>query len=87
MSFFLDLCAAGVFLLIGYFAKKGSKASYIIGIALYAVDALILLGFQAWLGVAFHAYALFQIWGGFSALKVLTESQVSGTSISPSTES
>ncbi len=71
LSFFLDLFAAGVFVLIGLFAKKGAKPAYIIGIVLYSIDSVILLVFKEWFGVAFHAYALFQIWAGLSALRWL----------------
>jgi hypothetical protein len=70
-SLFLDLLAAGTFILLGVFAKKGSTAAYITGMVLYGLDAIILLAFREWFGAGFHAFALIQIWIGFSALRWL----------------
>jgi hypothetical protein len=40
---------------------------------LYAVDGLILVPFKDFLGVAFHAYALFRIYNGMKGVPVLEE--------------
>ena len=83
LSLSLDLAAALVFICIGVFARKGAKAAYITGIALYAVDTCILLVFQDWFGVAFHGFALFQIWGGYVALKWLAQMQEPSNATQP----
>ena len=59
---------AGVFVLIWNFARKGQKWAWIVGMGLYLVDGLILLPFQDYLGVAFHAYALYRMFSGFKLL-------------------
>lgn len=68
-SFVLDLIAASFFAVMGFYARKGKKPFYIIGMVFYGIDTLILLAFTEWAGVAFHAFALYQIWSGFSALR------------------
>lgn len=72
-SLFLDLLAAGTFILLGVFARKGARAAYITGMVLYGLDAAILLAFREWFGAGFHAFALIQIWAGFSALRWLND--------------
>ena len=52
---------AGLFLLFWNFARKGEKWAFLAGMALYAIDGMILIPFKDFLGVAFHAYALFRI--------------------------
>ncbi|PYV88863.1 MAG: hypothetical protein DMG90_13200 [Acidobacteria bacterium] len=58
---------AGLFVLFWNFARKGQKWAFIIGMTLYAFDGLILIPFADYLGLAFHAYVLWRIYGGFNA--------------------
>jgi hypothetical protein len=60
--------AAGVVGLLGYFARQGQKWAFLIGMALYAMDGIALATNGIYLGLAFHAYALFCIFRGFQAL-------------------
>jgi hypothetical protein len=69
----VNLFIAGVFLLFWNFARRGEKWAFLVGMALYAVDGLILVPFKDFLGVAFHAYALFRIYNGMQGLPVLEE--------------
>ena len=59
---------AGVFCLFGYFAGKLQKWAFVAGMALYALDGLLLFTVKDILGVGFHAYALFAIYRGLAAL-------------------
>ena len=59
---------AGTFVLFGSFALKRQKWAFLVGMALYALDGLLLLTVMDIFGVAFHAYALFAIYRGMSAL-------------------
>jgi hypothetical protein len=70
-----DVIAAGLFALIGYFASKRHSWLFIVGMALYALDALIflLLADRPWLPLAFHAFALYSIFGGYKACARLNE--------------
>lgn len=71
----VNLFVAGVFLLFWHFARGGEKWAFLTGMALYAIDGLILLPFSDWLGAAFHAYALFRIYHGMQGIPVLRNLQ------------
>src|SRR5436305_10786223 len=59
---------AAVFVLFWNFAKKGEHWAFVVGMALYAVDAVVMLYFQDILAVAFHAYALYRMYSGMSGI-------------------
>ncbi len=67
----LDLLASAVFVFFGVFANKRHTWSFIVGMALYALDGLIYLIAQDWLGVGFHAFVLFCLFRGFKACRAL----------------
>jgi hypothetical protein len=67
----LDLLVAAMFVFFGVFAIKRRTWSFIVGMALYALDGLIFLIAQDWLGVGFHAFALFCLFRGFKACREL----------------
>jgi hypothetical protein len=75
-----DLIAAGVLALIGYFATKRHSWAFIVGMALYALDALLLCVSAAFameirilLPIAFHAYVLYNIFSGYRACARMVE--------------
>ena len=74
-GFIVSLCAAGVFLIFWKFAREGQQWAFIVAMVLYAMDGLIFLGFGAWLDLAFHAFALFNIYKGLAALNELNKLQ------------
>ena len=79
---------AGVFVLLWHFGRKGQKWAFVLGMALYAADGLLLLAFKDIFSVAFHGYALFRIYNGFKALPALqimetASAQWSGAPIQP----
>lgn len=61
----IDLLVLAFFVMCGYFAGKLKKWAFVMGMAFYLLDGGIMLIAQDWLGLAFHAYALFCIWKGF----------------------
>ncbi|MDB6067755.1 MAG: hypothetical protein JWR26_3963 [Pedosphaera sp.] len=63
----LNIIVAGIFAMFGFFASKRHSWSFIVGMVLYALDALIFLLAGDWLGLAFHAFALFCIFTGLRA--------------------
>jgi hypothetical protein len=67
----LDLLAAGVFVLFGVFAHKCQAWAFIAGMLLFALDGLVMLFFQDWLGVVFHAVVLFFLFRGFQVCRRL----------------
>lgn len=73
IAFVFDIIAAGVFVLFGVFARKRYKWAFVVGMVLYALDGLIFLLVGDFLSIAFHVFALFCIYGGFKAIKKLSE--------------
>ncbi len=67
----IDILIAGVFVAFGYFAAKGHKVVFIVGMVLYGVDALLMLAFADWVGFLFHLFFLFLLFGGLQALNKL----------------
>lgn len=64
---------AGVFVLIWKFARKGQGWAWYGGIALYALDGLLLLVFKDFLSAAFHAWALYRMWPGLKLLPIIKQ--------------
>ncbi len=67
----LNLLAAGVLVLFGFFSHKGHTWAFLIGIILFALDGVIFLLAQDWLGVGFHGFVLFCLIRGFLACREL----------------
>jgi len=61
--------AAGVFIFLGIFALKSQKWAFVLGMMLYGVDGLLLLRLKDYLGVGFHAVALYCIYSGYRSAK------------------
>ncbi len=62
---FVTLWATAFFVCLGFFARKGQQWAFITGMALYAVDALLVLSFQAWIMLLFHGYIFFRLYQGY----------------------
>jgi len=71
VAILIDLVAVGIFALLGYFARKGRRWAFITGLVLYALDTLLMLLFQDWLGLGFHVFFLVGLFGGLRALNEL----------------
>jgi hypothetical protein len=69
----LILAIVAMYVAFGIFGRKGFQAAFIAGLIVYSLDALIMLAFQEWLSLAFHALALYGIFGGLRALRRLKE--------------
>jgi hypothetical protein len=67
----LDLVAAGIFVLFGVFAHKRQAWAFIVGMLLFALDGLVMLLFQDWVGMALHGVVLFFLFRGFQACRQL----------------
>jgi hypothetical protein len=67
-----DLLVAGIFALIGWFALKRHLWAFVVGMALFALDALILLVFQVWISFVFHALVTYWIFRGYQAGRALS---------------
>ncbi|HKG15103.1 MAG TPA: hypothetical protein VKB12_17395 [Pyrinomonadaceae bacterium] len=83
VAFLLDVLAAGLFALMGYFASKRQTWAFVAGMVLYVLDAVVFLGFVLLFGAfslpalimaAFHAYVLWNIFNGYKACARLAAS-------------
>lgn len=69
---------AGIFFLFGNFAGKAQKWAFVIGMAVYTLDAFLLFAAKDILSVAFHAYVLFAIYRGLAAANQLSSMEPTG---------
>jgi len=67
VGFMIDILVAGVFILFGFFAGKGSVAVFITGMVLYLFDAVLYLFVGDFLAAGFHGLALFFMFKGLMA--------------------
>lgn len=73
----LYVISIGIFLASGFFASKGMRVFFIIGIATYVIDSLIIVGFMLLAGelaliidLGFHVFVLvFMIKGALAAFR------------------
>jgi hypothetical protein len=65
----INACAAGAFIIFGYFATKVRKWAFLLGMTLYLMDGLLLVTVRDILGIGFHTYALYAISRGLAAAK------------------
>ncbi|HWC19851.1 MAG TPA: hypothetical protein VG498_22750, partial [Terriglobales bacterium] len=68
LAFFIDVLVLGFFVMCGYYAGKGRKWAFLVGMTFYLLDTGITMLGQDWLSFAFHIYALLCIWRGFSRI-------------------
>ena len=67
----ISALVASVFALFGYFANSGKRWAFLVGIAFYIIDSILMLAFQEWMGLLFHALFLFGLFSGLNALNKL----------------
>lgn len=76
-SFLLDIIIngflVGVFVTFFHFGRQGKKWAFQSGMILYAVDGLLMLLLKAFVGFAFHLFALGAMYAGVVAISRLEE--------------
>ena len=65
----LNVLLIGSFVLFGVQANKGKVWAFVLGMLIFGGDTLFFVLAQEWIGVAFHAFALFCIFVGFKAAR------------------
>ena len=63
----VDLGVAGMFVAFGMLARKGYTWAFVVGMAIYALDAMLYLLVQDWLAIGFHGLFLFYLFQGLRA--------------------
>jgi len=69
IGFVVDAAVLGFFFLMGLKARQGQLWAFIVGVVVYALDALLYVRFAEWMPVGFHALAIFFIVRGAMALR------------------
>lgn len=69
----LSIMVSAIFALFGYFASRGKRWAFLVGMILYGLDGLIMLAFADWIGVLFHAFFLWGLFNGFRTLGQLQQ--------------
>ncbi len=67
----LSIGISALFAVFGYFAAKGHRWAFIVGMVFYSLDGLLLFAVQDWFGFGFHLFLLWGLFGGLQALKKL----------------
>lgn len=67
----LDALLLGAFVLLGYFAGKRHRWAFILGMLVYAGDALIYLLVKDWIAIGFHVFAIYCMFAGFQAARAI----------------
>ena len=73
IAFVLNVFVAGFFIFLGVFSGKGHTWAFLIGLVIYALDALIFLAVQLWFPLAFHAFVFYCLFRGFAANRKLKQ--------------
>jgi hypothetical protein len=81
IGFGVNALIAGAFCLFGVFARKKHTWAFIVGMILYALDGLMFLLIRDFLGLGFHAFALYCIYSGMKALHQSSETRLSSPSM------
>ena len=71
----INLVLIGVIVTIWLLSKRGNRTAYLVGMVLYLLDGLIFLMVRDWVGVGFHAFFLFGLWGGYAFVKEFSLAQ------------
>ncbi len=73
----VNILIAGVFAVFGLLARKGNDVVFVLGIFLYAVDAMLTIGLRDLFGFGIHLVGLFFLVKGLLASRHIRENAVS----------
>ena len=69
IGFAVDALVLGFFFLMGLKARQGHLWAFVLGVVVYALDALLYVRFAEWMPVGFHVLAVFFIVRGAMTLR------------------
>ena len=73
----MNLLAALVLAIFGLLARRGSDIAFVLGIFLYIVDAMLVIGLRDFFGFGVHLIALFFLVKGLLASRHIRENAIS----------
>jgi len=71
----VDVIAVVIFGLFGYFARKGMRWAFVVGMLLYAFDGALFVTIRDWLAMAFHVLALYLMYQGLAAANMMKQNE------------
>ena len=82
----ISLLISGVFIIFGWLSNQKMLGAYIAGMVLFALDGLLSLAFQDWIGVIAHGVVLFFLFRGFQAGRELVSLEKAMAESAPQAE-
>lgn len=73
----INILIAGVLAMFGLMARRGSDLAFVLGIFLYVIDAMLIIGVRDFFGFGVHLIALFFLVKGLLASRHIREDAVS----------
>jgi hypothetical protein len=73
----LNILIAGVLAMFGLMARRGSDLAFVVGIFLYVIDAMMIIGQREFWGFGVHLIGLFFLVKGLLASRHIRENAVS----------
>jgi hypothetical protein len=64
------------FAFLGYCAYEGQKKAFSLGLALYALDAVLCVAARDYLSIPFHAIVLYMLYRGHAAIRQSPDSEI-----------
>jgi len=71
LSLFLTAVVAGAFVFLGFQARKVRQWAFVVGMVLYAMDALLFLWVGDWISLLFHAFVLLMLGVGLTSARTV----------------
>jgi len=75
----LAAITVGFYFAMGVYARRQKLWAFYVGLVIYVIDALIYVGVQDWMSVAFHALAAFFIIKGIGRVRELSRAAAPAT--------
>ena len=73
-----DVLVFGFYALCGVQAMRGATWAFVLGLIFFALDTLLMLFMQQWIGLLLHGWAIFSIFTGLIANTNLRKMQLAG---------
>lgn len=68
-NYYISLIVPILFVLLGIFGLRLSRAAFIAGAILYVFDTLIYMLFLEWFAIAFHLFILYRLYKGYQSVR------------------
>jgi len=82
---FMSIAIIGIFVYCKIQSKKMKPWAFVLGMSLYAFDALLCLYLKDWISLGFHAWCLYSLWLGYTACKQLLTMNTETPEVLPET--